>query len=93
MTTRVATGSRARVFHGTAAHTSGGLTKTDLKRNKWGRVVSHAKSAAAKRKPSKAFKAWHDSVVAVRGKFGIVHKGTAEYKKVRAIYNKKMGKR
>jgi len=42
-------GSRAQVMHGTAHHTSGGLTKTDLKYNKWGRIVSKAKSQKAKK--------------------------------------------
>ena len=42
-------GTRAQVMHGTAHHTSGGLTKTDLKYNKWGRIVSKAKSAKAKK--------------------------------------------
>jgi hypothetical protein len=32
-------GSRARVFHGNAHHTSGGLTKSKLVRNKRGRIV------------------------------------------------------
>lgn len=42
-------GSRAAVWHGTAAHTKGGLTKSDLKMNKRGRIVSRRKSASAKR--------------------------------------------
>lgn len=33
-------GSRAEVYHGTAHHTSGGLTHSDLRMNKWGRIVS-----------------------------------------------------
>jgi hypothetical protein len=37
-------GSRAQVMHGTAHHTTGGLTKADLKMNKWGRIVSRKKS-------------------------------------------------
>lgn len=36
-------------MHGTADHTSGGLTKTSLKYNKWGRIVSRAKSQTAKK--------------------------------------------
>jgi hypothetical protein len=32
-------GTRAQVMHGTAHHTPGGLTKTDLKYNKWGCIV------------------------------------------------------
>ena len=35
-----AVGSRASVWHGNAVHTSGGLTKSDLKMNKHGRIVS-----------------------------------------------------
>lgn len=41
-----AVGSRAQVFHGTAKHTSGGLTKSDLMK-KNGRIVSKKQSAAA----------------------------------------------
>lgn len=36
-------------MHGTAHHTAGGLTKTDLKYNKWGRIVSRKKSMKAKK--------------------------------------------
>lgn len=39
-------GSHAQVFHGTAKHTSGGLTKKDLMKTKNGRVVSKKKHAA-----------------------------------------------
>ena len=42
-------GTRAQVMHATAHHTPGGLTKTDLKYNKWGRIVSRKKSAKAKK--------------------------------------------
>lgn len=44
-----AVGSRAEVMHGTAHHTSGGLTKKHLKYNKYGRIVSAKKSSTAKR--------------------------------------------
>jgi len=43
-------GSRAEVMHGTAHHTSGGLTKKNLKYNKHGRIVSITKSKTAKSK-------------------------------------------
>ena len=43
-----ATGSRAEVIHGTAKHTSGGLRIEHLMYNKSGRIVSKAKSIAAK---------------------------------------------
>jgi hypothetical protein len=36
-------------MHKTAHHTSGGLTISDLKYNKWGRIVSRSKSAKAKK--------------------------------------------
>jgi hypothetical protein len=39
-------GSRAQVWHGTATHTSGGLTKDDLMKNKHGRIVSKRRHAA-----------------------------------------------
>lgn len=45
-----AVGSRASVMHGTAHHTKGGLTKKNLKYNKYGKIVSVRKSASAKSK-------------------------------------------
>ena len=63
-------GSRAQVMHGTAHHTSGGLTKNDLKMNKWGRIVSKAKSAKAK-KENRLSKLGFKTQ---KGKFGIVKK-------------------
>lgn len=44
-----AVGTRAVVFHGNARHTTGGLTKADLMRNKHGHIVSRKASAAAKK--------------------------------------------
>jgi len=38
-------GSRAEVFHGKAAHTSGGLKKSHLMRTKKGRIVSRKQHA------------------------------------------------
>jgi hypothetical protein len=46
----VMVGSRAEVMHGTAHHTNGGLTKKQLKYNKYGRIVSLKKSQTAKKK-------------------------------------------
>lgn len=63
-----AVGSRAEVMHGTADHTSGGLTSGDLKYNKWGRIVSRRKSATAK-KEKRLRKAGY---TARKGKFGAV---------------------
>lgn len=44
-----AVGSRAEVWHGTARHTSGGLTKAQLFKDKYGNIKSKRKSAMAKR--------------------------------------------
>jgi hypothetical protein len=60
-------GSRAQVMHNTAHHTSGGLTKRDLKYNKWGRIVSKKRSALA-RKTRRLEKAGYK---ATKGKFGV----------------------
>ncbi len=69
-------GSRAQVMHGTAHHTTGGLTKRDLKYNKWGRIVSKKRSTLAK-KTRRLEKAGYK---ATKGKFGVkkVKKGGAE---------------
>jgi uncharacterized protein YaiL (DUF2058 family) len=55
-------------MHGTAHHTPGGLTKSDLKYNKWGRIVSRAKSAKAKR-DNRLVKLGFKTQ---KGKFGVV---------------------
>jgi len=67
-----AVGSRAQVMHGTAHHTSGGLTKGELKYNKWGRIVSRKKSEKA-RKEKRLAKA---GFTARKGKFGAVKIGS-----------------
>jgi hypothetical protein len=64
-------GSRAQVMHGTAHHTSGGLTKGDLKMNKWGRIVSKAKSSKAKKENRLAKMGYKTQ----KGKFGVVKTG------------------
>lgn len=42
----VTVGTKAQVYHGTAKHTSGGLTKKDLMKTRKGRIVSKKKHAA-----------------------------------------------
>merc|ERR1711934_766156 len=42
-------GSRAEVLHGNAKKTTGNLTKEDLTKNKYGKIVSKAASKAAKK--------------------------------------------
>jgi hypothetical protein len=50
-------GTKAQVFHGTAKHTSGGLTRKDLMKTKKGRIVSRKKHAAGKRALKRLHKA------------------------------------
>lgn len=68
-----ANGSKAEVWHGSAKHTSGGLTKKDLMKTKKGRIVSKKKHAAGKRAIKTLRKL---GFKAVKGKFQIFHKKT-----------------
>ena len=52
-----AVGTKAQVYHGTAKHTSGGLTRKDLMKTKKGRIVSRKKHAAGKRALKRLVKA------------------------------------
>jgi len=70
-------GTRAEVMHGTAAHTSGGLTKKHLKYNKHGRIVSKKKSEKAK-KETRLQKAGYFTK---KGKFGFVKKESTRRKR------------
>ena len=65
------TGSRAQVMHGTAKKTSGGLTKSQLKYNKQGKIVSKKASALAK-KNNRLVKAGY---VTRQGQFGVSMRG------------------
>ncbi|CAD7960419.1 unnamed protein product [Amoebophrya sp. A25] len=70
----IAKGKRAKssVFKGTKEKTSGGLKKSDLKKNKAGKIVSSKKSAAAKKsKQAKTILAWAAAVVKARKALGI----------------------
>ena len=69
-------GSRAQVWHGTAKHTSGGLTKTQLMMNKAGRIVSKVKHNSAK-KDKRLLKAGYGTK---KGHFGFVKIGSKKYK-------------
>jgi len=79
-------GSRAEVWHGTAKHTTGGLTKGDLMKNKHGRIVSKKKHALGK----KALKHLHNAgYVAVKGKFGTGKKAkTSKTSLTKKMFNK-----
>jgi len=63
-------GTKAMVFHGTAKHTSGGLTKKDLMKHK-GRIVSRKKHALGKKALANLKKAGY---VAKKGTFKLFKK-------------------
>ena len=60
-------GSRVQVHHQTAYQTQGGLTKSDLLLNKWGRIVSAKKHRTAKRQK----RLQKLGFFATKGKFGV----------------------
>ena len=66
----------AKVWHGTLKKTSGGLTKKDLMKNKWGRIVSKKRHNLGKKNKFLA-KAGY---LTKKGKFGAV-KGAKKTKK------------
>ena len=72
MSSKITTGTRAQVWHGTARHTSGGLTKSDLMKNKAGRIVSRKKHHSAK-KDNRLVKAGYKTK---KGTFGFVKVGS-----------------
>lgn len=98
MTSTPKTGSRAQVMHGTRNETTGGLSKSDLKRNKSGQIVSKTKSVFAKKNESPLLKLWRLSVQSVykkpkyAGKFIAIKKGTPFYKDVKADYKLRVEK-
>lgn len=85
-------GSKAEVYHKSADETAGGLTKSDLKK-KDGRIISKAKSAAAKKNPGltkflKALAIYKKTAGVPAGVFFPTPKrGTVEYEKIMKIYH------
>merc|ERR1711881_765010 len=95
---KVAKGKRAKssVFRGTKAKTSGGLTKDKLTKNKAGKVVSKARSAASKKMYAKGIGLWNKAVMTARKELGIKGfqavggksaQGKALYAKAKSLYN------
>merc|ERR1719277_1839070 len=90
----IAKGKRAKssVFKGSKVKTSGGLKKTDLMKNKSGKIVSKKASAAAKKKKSyKKIMAWSSALAKARKQLGLkkfvpCKKGSALYKATKALY-------
>ena len=68
---KVTVGSKAQVYHGTAKHTSGGLTKNNLMKTRKGRIVSKRKHAAGKKALKNLIKAGYK---AKKGTFKVFKK-------------------
>merc|ERR1712176_345827 len=94
----IARGKRARssVFRGFKQKTSGGLTKDKLTRNKAGRIVSKARSAASKKGFASGAGKWCKAVTAARKELNIKGfcavggksvQGKAPYAKAKSLYN------
>jgi hypothetical protein len=89
-------GKKAAVFAGTKVKTVGGLSKSDLIRNKAGKVVSKKASAATKKgKGYKKIMKWSAATKAARKSLGIkgfcpvggkTAKGQSLLKAVRSFY-------
>merc|ERR1712061_594209 len=64
-------GKKWQVFKGTKAKTVGGLKKTDLKKNKNGKVVSAKQSNAAKKRYANGIGKWNTAVQKARKALGV----------------------
>ena len=71
-----AIGTRAEVMHGSAHHTSGGLTRKHLKYNKHGRIVSRKASERGKKALKHLINAGYK---AKKGKFSLFKKHTRRH--------------
>merc|ERR1719350_1695362 len=91
-------GAKARVFRGSKASTSGGLKKSDLTKNKNGKVVSKKASAQGKKLYQKnGLARWTKAVQQAKKSLGIkgfqviggkTAKGQALLKKARSLFKK-----
>merc|ERR1712150_229637 len=89
----IATGRMAKslVFRGSRTKTVGGLKKTDLKKNKTGKVVSAKMSEVAKKNYGNRLRAWVQAVTKARAAlkvkgFVAIKKGSPLYNKAKEIY-------
>merc|ERR1712203_253263 len=87
--------ARAVVFRGSKEKTSGGMTKAKLIKNKNGRIVSKAASAAAKKRYAAGIGKWTKAVQAAKKALGIkgfaivggkTAQGKALHAKAKALY-------
>ena len=88
---KVAKGRMAKsvVFRGTKEKTVGGLTKSDLIRNKYGKIVS--KKASLRAKKNNFIKGWTTAVQKARKALGLkgfvaIKKGSPLYKKAKELF-------
>merc|ERR1719329_449141 len=88
---KIAKGPRGKVsvFLGKKSKTKSGITKSDLTKNKNGRIVTKKKSAAGK-KAFKYIKGWADALKKARAELGVkgfvaIKKGSALYKKAKEL--------
>merc|ERR1719445_1894423 len=89
---------KAVVFRGGKEKTSGGLTKSQLMKNRRGKVVSKAASVARKEAYlGRKFEAWHKALAAAKKELGVTGfvkingptaQGKSLYAKAKALYTK-----
>lgn len=88
--------ARATVFAGRKAKTATGMTKDKLMKNKSGKIVSKALSAAAKKRYARTLGKWSQALAAARKALGVqgfvavngkTAQGKALYAKAKALYN------
>ena len=77
--------ARRHAFAGKITKTKTGLTKSDLVKNKSGRVVSKKASLRGKRSPWIAAVQKARAALKIKG-FAVVKKGTPLYKKAKELY-------
>merc|ERR1712224_923092 len=86
---RVSKIAKGVVFRGTKEKTRSGLKKSDLMKNKYGKVVSKKASASSKKQYAKTIKPWIEAVSKARKALGV--KGFVAVKKGSPLYNKAKG--
>merc|ERR1719224_312596 len=84
--------SRAVVMSGTKEKTLSGLTKADLIKNKFGKIVSKKASAASRKRFANVLGPWNKAVKKARAAlklkgFVAIKKGSPLYIKAREFYN------
>lgn len=85
-----AVGSKLMVFRGLAKHTSGGLTRKQLVKNKHGKIVSKRQQTAGKKAIKRLFSLGFKPK---KGTFKLFHKGTAKSTKSHSKKTKRTTRR